>query len=125
MARHAPFHITPQAAAELSRQAALTSCPGVASLELQPGGCQNWVLVIRAGVVVGEPMARTDGMTLWAHQDTVNQLESMQLDHHHDLRGGGFILRGPKDVRFCTCGIAFSRPGKDVNQEKGNDAVKL
>ena len=116
MARHAPFRITPQAAAELSRQAALTSRPGVASLELQPGGCQSWVLVIRAGVVVGEPMARTDGMTLWADQDTADHLESMELDHHHDLRGGGFILRGPKDVQFCTCGVAFSRPAKEVDQ---------
>ncbi len=116
MARHAPFQITPQAAAELSRLAALTSRPGVASLELQPGGCQSWALIIRAGAVVGEPMARTDGMTLWASRDTVNQLESMRLDHHHDLRGGGFILRGPKDVQFCTCGIAFSRPAKDASQ---------
>ena len=55
MARHAPFQITPQAAAELSRLAALTSRPGVASLELQPGGCQSWALIIRAGAVVGEP----------------------------------------------------------------------
>ncbi|KKZ12095.1 MAG: hypothetical protein TE42_05815 [Candidatus Synechococcus spongiarum SP3] len=116
MARHIPFQITPQAAAELIRQAALTSRPGVASLELQPGGCQSWVLVIRTGVVVGEPVARTDGMTLWAHQDTANHLESMHLDHRHDLRGGGFILRGPKDVQFCTCGVAFSRPAKDVTQ---------
>ena len=115
MARRAPFQITSQAAAELSRQAALTSRPGVASLDLQPGGCQSWVLVIRAGVAVGEPMARADGMTLWAHRDATRQLESMQLDHHHDLRGGGFILRGPKDVQFCTCGIAFSRPARDVN----------
>ncbi len=113
MARHAPFQITPQAAAELSRLAALTARPGVASLELQLGGCQTWVLVIRAGVVVGEPMARTDGITLWASQHTASQLESMHLDHHHDLRGGGFILRGPKDVQFCTCGIGFSRPSKD------------
>ena len=123
MARHAPFQITPQAAAELGRQAALTPCPGVASLDLQPGGCQSRVLVIRAGVAVGEPMARGDGMTLWAHRDTARQLESMQLDHHHDLRGGGFILRGPKDVRFCTCGIAFSRPARDGNP--GSDAVRL
>ncbi|KKZ15200.1 MAG: hypothetical protein TH68_01695 [Candidatus Synechococcus spongiarum 142] len=119
MVRHAPFQITPQAAAELSRQAALTSRPGVASLELQPGGCQGWALIIRAGVVVGDPMARTDGITLWAHQDTVNQLESMHLDHHHDLRGGGFILRGPKDVQFCTCGVSFSRPSKDADADPG------
>ena len=115
MARHTPFRITPQAAAELGRQAALTSRPGVASLELQPGGCRSWVLIIRAGVVVGEPMARTDGITLWASRDTLNQLESMNLDHHHDLRGGGFILRGPEDVEFCTCGISFSRPAKDTD----------
>ena len=116
MVRHAPFQITPQAAAELSRQAALTTRPGIASLELQPGGCQKWVLIIRAGVVVGKPMARTDGITLCANQDTVNKLESMHLDHHHDLRGGGFILRGPKDVQFCTCGIGFSRPSQDSSQ---------
>ena len=113
MTGHAPFHVTPQAAAELSRQAALTSRPGVASLELQPGGCQSRVLIVRAGVVVGEPMARTDGITLWAHPETVNQLESMHLDHHQDLRGGGFVLRGPEDVQFCTCGVSFSRPSRE------------
>ena len=118
MTGQAPFQITPQAAAELSRQAALTSRPGVASLELSPGGCQSRVLVIRAGVVVGAPMAQTDGMTLWAHQETASQLESMYLDHHHDLRGGGFILRGPKDVQFCTCGVSFSRPPRDADPGK-------
>lgn len=106
---HAAFRVTPAAAAELCRQAARTPRPGAATLELQAGGCEAWAVSIRAGTADGEPIARADGITLFATRDAAGQLAGMSLDHHCDLRGAGFVFSGPADMQMCSCGTSFSR----------------
>ena len=107
--RHAVFRITPGAAAELCRQAARTPRPGTATLKLRAGGCEALAIAIQAGKAEGEPIARADGITLFASRDAAGQLAGMSMDLRGDLRGAGFVLGGPPEVRICSCGTSFSR----------------
>ena len=109
---HAALRITPSAAAELCRQAARAGRPGAASLKLRAGSCETWAISIQAGTVEGEPIARADGLTLFATRDAASQLAGMSLDHHCDLHGAGFVFRGPEHVQMCSCGASFSRRPK-------------
>ena len=102
------------AAAELGRQAAVAGTPGVMHLDLVEGSCERWVIRIRPGHLAGQPIARADGITLFAPADQSERLAGLQLDYRGDLSGGGFLVRPSAEVRTCACGAAFSPAGSPV-----------
>lgn len=106
------LRLTAAAAAELGRQAAVAGTPGLMHLDLQPNGCADWTIRLRPGHLAGVPIARADGVTLYAPGEQVGLLAGLNLDYRGDLSGGGFLVRGQEGVTSCACGAAFSRrPG--------------
>jgi Fe-S cluster assembly iron-binding protein IscA len=109
------LRLTPAAAAELGRLAAVAGTPGLMHLDLVEGSCERHVIRIRPGHLAGVPIARADGITLHAPAAQTDELTGLSLDYRGDLSGGGFLVRGGRDVRSCACGAAFSRqtgPGR-------------
>jgi Fe-S cluster assembly iron-binding protein IscA len=107
------LRISAAAAAELSRQAAVAGTPGLMHIDLREGGCEQWTIRLRPGHLAGTPVARADGVTLYAPAEQVGLLTGLQLEYKGDLSGGGFLVRPSGEVRSCACGAAFSRtPGR-------------
>lgn len=103
------LRLTPAAAAELGRQAAVAGTPGLMHLDLVEGGCERWTIRLRPGHLAGIPIARADGVTLYAPEDQLALLTGLSLDYRGDLSGGGFLIRRGEGLRSCACGAAFSR----------------
>jgi len=101
--------ITPTAAAELGRQAAVAGTPGQMHLDLVDGSCETHVIRLQPGPMGGVPIARADGITLHAPAAQVDQLQGLSLDYRGDLSGGGFLITARSGVRCCPCGSAFTR----------------
>ena len=101
--------ITDAAAAELCRQAAVAGTPGLMHLDLLEGRCAAWTIRLRPGHLSGIPVARADGITLYAPADQVALLNGLRLDYRGDLSGGGFLVRSGEGVSGCACGASFSR----------------
>ncbi len=113
MPRGQSLRITATAAAELCRQAAVAGTPGLMHLDLLEGSCEQWAIRLRPGHLAGTPVARADGVTLYAPSDQLNLLTGLQLDYKGDLSGGGFLVRSGEGVRSCACGAAFTAaPGR-------------
>jgi Fe-S cluster assembly iron-binding protein IscA len=107
------LRISAAAAAELCRQAAVAGTPGLMHLDLLQASCEQWAIRLRPGHLAGTPVARADGVTLYAPVDQVPLLTGLQLDYKGDLSGGGFLVRAGEGVRSCACGAAFSpAPGR-------------
>lgn len=103
------LRITPSAASELCRQAAVAGTPGMMHIDLVPGGCEAWSIRLRPGHLAGSPIARADGITLHAPAEQLELLTGLLLDFKGDLGGGGFLMRSGPGTRHCACGAAFSR----------------
>lgn len=104
------LRLTAAAAAELGRQAAVAGTPGLMHLDLVEGGCEQWTIRLRPGHLAGVPIARADGVTLYAPSQQVVLLSGLSLDYRGDLSGGGFLVRSGGPINSCACGAAFSRP---------------
>ena len=105
------LRLTAAAAAELGRQAAVAGTPGLMHLDLVEGGCERWTIRLRPGHLAGVPIARADGVTLYAPDDQLALLAGLSLDYRGDLSGGGFLVRSSAALKSCACGAAFSRQG--------------
>jgi Fe-S cluster assembly iron-binding protein IscA len=103
------LRLTAAAAAELGRQAAVAGTPGCMHLDLVAGGCETWAIRLRPGHLAGAPIARGDGITLYAPADQVARLTGLSLDYRGDLSGGGFLVRPSEGVSCCACGASFHR----------------
>ena len=112
------LRLTAAAAAELGRQAAVAGTPGMMHLDLVDGSCERWVIRIRPGHLAGVPVARADGITLFAPSDQSERLSGLQLDYRGDLSGGGFLVRAGRELRVCACGAAFG-PASEPPPEGG------
>ncbi|MEN9767927.1 MAG: hypothetical protein RLZZ32_1887 [Cyanobacteriota bacterium] len=99
--------MTAAAAAELGRQAAVAGTPGMMHLDLVDGSCERWVIRIRPGRLAGQPVARADGITVFAPAEQGERLSSLELDYRGDLSGGGFLVRTGRELRVCACGASF------------------
>ena len=44
----------------------------------------------------GIPIARTDGLTVYASDSQKSLLDDLTLDYYQDLTGGGFLITAPK-----------------------------
>jgi Fe-S cluster assembly iron-binding protein IscA len=109
MPKASGLRITAAAAAELGRQAAAAGTPGLMHLDLIGGGCEQWTVRLRPGHLAGVPVARADGITLYAPAEQLVLLSGLGLDYRGDLSGGGFLVRSGDGIRACACGAAFSR----------------
>lgn len=106
------LRLSASAASELGRQAAVAGTPGLMHLDLVTGGCEHWTIRIRPGHLAGVPLARADGVTLYAPAEQMELLTGLTLDFRGDLSGGGFLVRPCEGVLSCACGSAFSRSGE-------------
>jgi Fe-S cluster assembly iron-binding protein IscA len=103
------LRLTAAAAAELGRQAAVAGTPGLMHLDLVEGSCERWAIRLRPGHLAGTPVARADGITLYAPAAQLALLGGLSLDYRGDLSGGGFLVRAAGAVSSCACGASFSR----------------
>ncbi len=55
----------------------------------------------------GIPIARTDGLTVYAPESQKALLDELTLDHYQDLSGGGFLISTPKKATKSSCGSGF------------------
>ncbi len=101
--------ITPSAAGELIRQAAFAGTPGIMHLDLLEDSCgAGWLHIrLRPGSNNGVPIARTDGVTLFAPEEQVSCLTGLSLNYYGDLSGGGFLISTPEGAEGCACGGGF------------------
>lgn len=106
------LRVTAAAAAELGRQASVAGTPGMIHLDLVESNCQSWAIRLRPGHLAGNPIARADGITVYAPADQLPLLTGLSLDYRGDLSGGGFLVRPGEGILNCACGAAFSRVGE-------------
>ena len=55
----------------------------------------------------GVPIARTNGLTLYAPESQKSLLDGLTIDHYQDLTGGGFLISTPVGAEKSTCGSGF------------------
>ena len=78
-------------------------------IDLLPDPCgQGWLHVrLQPGSSNGFPIARTDGITLYASKSQMNILKGLILNYFGDLSGGGFLISSPEGTESCSCGSGF------------------
>ena len=101
--------ISSSASAELVRQSAFAGTPGVMHIDLLEDTCsEGWLHIrVRAGENGGVPIARTDGITLYAPASQLDLLKGLNLNYYADLSGGGFTICAPEKSEACSCGTGF------------------
>ena len=106
------------AGGERGRPVPVARNPGMLNLDLMAGGCERWAIRLRPGHLAGTPIARADGITLYAPAEQLELLTGLSLDYRGDISGGGFLMRPGEGVVSCACGAAFSRPaaGRQATQ---------
>ncbi len=101
--------ITSAAAAELGRQASFAGTAGMMHIDLLEDSCGDGWLHIRLipGSNNGVPLARTDGVTLYAPAEQLTLLQGLRLNYYGDISGGGFLISPPEGAEICACGAGF------------------
>ena len=103
------LRLTPAAAAELCRQAAVAGTPGLMHLDLLEGACEAWAIRLRPAIWPARPWPGPTASPSIPPATQLPLLRGLQLDYKGDLSGGGFLVRSGPGVRSCACGAAFSR----------------
>ena len=103
--------ISATAVAELNRQAAFSGTPGVMHIDLLDDKCgEGWKFIrIRPGQNDGVPIARADGITLYARRDQILFFQGLMLNYFGDLSGGGFLISTPQGAEASPCGSGFRK----------------
>ena len=106
--------ISKSAAAELIRQSAFGGTPGQMQIDLVSDSFdEGWLFIrLRCGKQDGTPVARRDGVTLFAPEDQLDLLEGLSLDYYGDLNGGGFLISTPEGAQKSPCGSGFKMVDK-------------
>ena len=101
--------ITKAASNELLRQSIYRGTPGKIFLYLQEDNLDVGWMFLRVNVwqESGIPVARTDGLTVYAPDSQKSLLDDLTLDHYQDLTGGGFLISAPKGATKSSCGSGF------------------
>ena len=101
--------ITKAASNELLRQSIYRGTPGKIFLYLQQDNLDVGWMFLRVNVwkESGIPVARTDGLTVYAPDSQKSLLDELTLDHYQDLTGGGFLISTPKGATKSSCGSGF------------------
>ena len=103
--------ISATAVAELTRQAAFAGTPGFMSIDLLDDKCgEGWKFIrIRPGKNNGVPIARADGITLYAEEEQIILFQGLKLNYFGDLSGGGFLISTPLGAEASPCGSGFRK----------------
>ena len=111
------LNVTNSASSELLRQSISRGSPGEVFIHLQPDKCEEGWMFLRvcASNKSGIPIARTDGLTVYAPESQKNLLDGLTIDHYQDLTGGGFLISTPIGAEKSTCGSGF----KYIKTEEG------
>ena len=106
--------ISATAVAELNRQASFTGTPGVMHIDLLNDKCgEGWKFIrIMPGTHDGVPIARADGITLYAPRDQILLFQGLNLNYFGDLSGGGFLISTPQGAEPSPCGSGFRKSFK-------------
>ena len=101
--------VTTSAASELLRQSISRGSPGEVYVHLQPDKFEEGWMFLRvcARNKSGIPIARADGLTIYAPESQKSLLDGLTIDHYQDLTGGGFLISTPIDAEKSTCGSGF------------------
>ncbi len=101
--------ISKSATAELIRQSAFGGTPGEMHIDLlEDSFKEGWLYIrLRCGQQDGIPVARTDGITLFAPSEQLTLLQDLKLDYFCDLSGGGFLISAPEGALASGCGTGF------------------
>ncbi|WP_269622620.1 AIR synthase [Prochlorococcus marinus] len=101
--------ISKSAITELIRQSAFGGTPGEMHIDLLPDSFEEgWLYIrLRCGQQSGVPIARTDGITLFAPSKQLGLLQGLKLDYFGDLTGGGFLISTPEGAQASGCGTGF------------------
>ena len=101
--------VSKSASAELIRQSAFGGTPGEMHIDLLPDHFEEgWLYIrVRCGKQDGTPIARRDGVTLFAPAEQIVLLKGLSLDYYSDLSGGGFLISTPEGAQQSICGSGF------------------
>ena len=107
--------ITNSASSELLRQSITRGSPGEVYVCLQPDKFEEGWMFLRVSACnkSGIPIARTDGLTIYAPESQKNLLDELTIDHYQDLTGGGFLISTPTGAEKSTCGSGFKFKSTD------------
>ena len=110
--------ITSTAVFELGRQAAFADSAGMMHIDLVEDTCEeNWLHIrLRPGSLNGVPIARRDGVTLYAPAGQLKMFYGLSLNYFGDLSGGGFSISTPEGSESCACGAGFRSLSKRNNK---------
>ena len=113
MSKAFSFNISSAAAAELIRQSAFSRTPGLMHIDLLADSSkEGWMHIkLSVGTNDGVPIARTDGITLFAPSNQINIFKGLKLHYYGDLSGGGFLISTPEGAKGCSCGAGFKMQG--------------
>jgi len=101
--------VTNSASSELLRQSISRGSPGEVFIYLQPDKFEEGWMFLRVSARdrTGIPIARTNGLTVYAPESQKSLLEGLTIDHYQDLTGGGFLISTPEGAVKSTCGSGF------------------
>ncbi len=105
------LRISKSAIAELIRQSAFGGTPGEMHIDLLPDRFdEGWLFIrLKCGRQDGVPVARTDGITLFAQSEQLTLLHGLELDYFADLTGGGFLISTPEGAQASASGTGFKK----------------
>ena len=101
--------VTNSASSELLRQSISRGSPGQVYVQFQPDKFEEgWMFLrVSAWEISGIPIARTNGLTIYAPESQKVLLDGLTIDHYQDLTGGGFLISTPIGAEKSTCGSGF------------------
>tara|TARA_B100001287_G_C22564492_1_gene473119 strand:- start:415 stop:756 length:342 start_codon:yes stop_codon:yes gene_type:complete len=101
--------VTNSASSELLRQSISRGSPGKVYVHLQPDKFEEGWMFLRVNACdkSGIPIARTDGLTVFAPESQKSLFDELTIDHYQDLTGGGFLISTPTGAEKSTCGSGF------------------
>lgn len=75
---------------------------------LEDSSIKGWFHIrVQPGKNNGVPVARADGVTLYAPSDQLDLLQGLNLNYYADLSGGGFLISTSMGYETCSCGAGF------------------
>ncbi len=103
------LRVSSAASAELGRLSSFSGRPGHMYLDLvEDTSGEGWLHIrLQSGNLDGVPIARIDGITVYAPSHQLQMLRGLSLNYYSDLSGGGFLISSPNGYEGCSCGAGF------------------
>ena len=103
------FQLTQMAVAELLRLSLVAETQGNCYIDFLADVHDNGMMHIRIrpGCYNGEPIYRSNGVTLYASTSQLQLLNGLTLSYVDNIGGGGFLITTPPGSEPCSCGSGF------------------